>query len=61
MEIYDLIEDEFGRIPEEDDEDYNDEDYGDLNKCYPMIVSNDGVLWGSQGFLTYSAIKQLGL
>lgn len=61
LEIYDLIEDEFGRIAEEGDEDYNEEEYGDVNKCYPMILSNDGVLWGSQGLLSESAIKQIGL
>jgi len=48
LQVYDLIEDEFGSIPEEDDEDYNEEDYGDVIKCYPMILKNDGILYGTQ-------------
>lgn len=47
LQVYELIEDEFGSIPPEDDEDYN-EDYSDVMKCYPMIVKNDGILWGTQ-------------
>jgi hypothetical protein len=54
LQVYDLIEDEFGSIPDEDDEDYNEDDYGDVMKCYPMIVKNDGILWGTQEFFSNS-------
>lgn len=54
LQVYDLIEDEFGSIPEEDDEDYNEEDYGDVMKCYPMIVKNDGICYGTQEFFRNS-------
>lgn len=49
LQVYDLIEDEFGSIPEE-----NEEDYGDVMKCYPMIVKNDGVCYGTQEFFRNS-------
>ena len=54
LQVYDLIEDEFGSIPEEEDEDYNEEDYGDVMKCYPMIVKNDGISYGTQEFFRNS-------
>lgn len=54
LQVYDLIEDEFGSIPEEDDEDYNEEDYGDVMKCYPMIVKNDGISYGTHEFFRNS-------
>ena len=48
LEIYDLIEDEFGAIPDEGDEDYDEEVNSDVLDCYPMIVHNDGIAWGKQ-------------
>ena len=48
LEIYDLIEDEFGAIPDEGDEDYDEEVHSNIMDCYPMIVPNDGITWGKQ-------------
>lgn len=48
LPIYDLIEQEFGSIPEEGDEDYDENLHSYPLKCYPSIVHNDGILWGRQ-------------
>ena len=48
LEIYDLIEDEFGAIPDEGDEDYDEAVHSDVLDCYPMSVHNDGIAWGKQ-------------
>ena len=52
LQVYDLIEEEFGSIPDEDDEDYADH-YDDVEACYPMIVKNDGIMFGTQEFFSH--------